>query len=503
MRLDKLIAIAAMSAAAATPAFAGGYFTNTNQSIAFLRQPAQNATIGVQGAYFNPAGIGFMENGWHFEASGQYVTQRRTMESSFAPFAYGSTHLGETLVKYTGKTDVPFLPNFSAAYVHDRIFASFHFGSPTGGGACEFADGLGSFEAPVATLTALFNGLTGAQGSYGLDMNLTGEQYNFGGQLLLGYRLTERLAVSAGVRMNYIYNDYAGAITGATYGGTSFGTVLTGIMSGAGADASTAAAVGASVDDMLEMEIDAHNSDIAWNPIIGIDWKLNDALNFAAKYEFRTAVRLENDADNIAPDMTAGEAYKAGTTIRADIPANLALGVQWSVLPMLRLNANCNTYFEKQANVFGGYGADGEATNKQDALGRNPWEILIGAEWDISDKWTVSAGGHRTTYDFGDNYAYLEDTDFDPSSYTFGCGFRYHFSKAFAVDFAVYKTFYDKVTKHYDDYSGLSETITSLAGAMPESVQGLISSAMSSITAADVTYSRDSFVVGLGIVIDL
>ena len=45
----KLILTAAL-AAASLSAFAGGYVTNTNQNVAFLRNPAQNAVIGVQGA---------------------------------------------------------------------------------------------------------------------------------------------------------------------------------------------------------------------------------------------------------------------------------------------------------------------------------------------------------------------------------------------------------------------------------------------------------------------
>ena len=53
--MRKVILIAAVLFAAGTSAMAGGYFQNTNQSIAFIRMPAQNAGIGVQAAYFNPA----------------------------------------------------------------------------------------------------------------------------------------------------------------------------------------------------------------------------------------------------------------------------------------------------------------------------------------------------------------------------------------------------------------------------------------------------------------
>lgn len=85
--MKKIVIIAASIFAAGTSAIAGGYFQNTNQSIAFIRKPAQNAAIGVQAAYFNPAGIAFLSNGWHFEAGWQMPTQRRYITSDYAPFA--------------------------------------------------------------------------------------------------------------------------------------------------------------------------------------------------------------------------------------------------------------------------------------------------------------------------------------------------------------------------------------------------------------------------------
>ena len=46
--------------AAAECATAGGLLTNTNQNIAFLRNPARDAAIGIDGVYSNPAGVVFL-----------------------------------------------------------------------------------------------------------------------------------------------------------------------------------------------------------------------------------------------------------------------------------------------------------------------------------------------------------------------------------------------------------------------------------------------------------
>ena len=40
-------------------AFAGGILTNTNQSVSFLKNPARDAAIGLDGVYSNPAGVAF------------------------------------------------------------------------------------------------------------------------------------------------------------------------------------------------------------------------------------------------------------------------------------------------------------------------------------------------------------------------------------------------------------------------------------------------------------
>ena len=89
----KLILTVALGIAAVS-AYAGGYVTNSNQNVAYLRNPAQNAVIGVQGAYFNPAGIGFMENGWHIALDVQTALQRRYTTSTYEPLKYGIDNEG-------------------------------------------------------------------------------------------------------------------------------------------------------------------------------------------------------------------------------------------------------------------------------------------------------------------------------------------------------------------------------------------------------------------------
>ena len=77
-----------------TSTFAGGLLTNTNQHVLFLRMLARDASTQIDAVYSNPAGVAFMENGFHLSLNGQSAFQTRTITSTFAPFAAVSyTHL--------------------------------------------------------------------------------------------------------------------------------------------------------------------------------------------------------------------------------------------------------------------------------------------------------------------------------------------------------------------------------------------------------------------------
>ena len=62
---------------------AGGIVTNTNQSASFIRMPALDAIIGVEGTYFNPAGLTHLNDGFYLSLSNQTVSQTRNIKSTF------------------------------------------------------------------------------------------------------------------------------------------------------------------------------------------------------------------------------------------------------------------------------------------------------------------------------------------------------------------------------------------------------------------------------------
>jgi len=87
---------ASVMLAATTTANAGGILTNTNQSIDFLRNPARDAAIGLDGVYSNPAGVAFLPEGFHIAFNWQYAHQTRTITSNNPLYALGRKNNGIT-----------------------------------------------------------------------------------------------------------------------------------------------------------------------------------------------------------------------------------------------------------------------------------------------------------------------------------------------------------------------------------------------------------------------
>lgn len=79
----KKVILISFLALAGSSAFAGGLMTNTNQSVHFLRNPALDATTGIDGVYANPAGLIFLTDGLHLSLNNQSAYQTRTITSTF------------------------------------------------------------------------------------------------------------------------------------------------------------------------------------------------------------------------------------------------------------------------------------------------------------------------------------------------------------------------------------------------------------------------------------
>ncbi|MCQ2220708.1 MAG: outer membrane beta-barrel protein [Prevotella sp.] len=223
----KKIMLAALMIASAVSVNAGGLLTNTNQSIKFLRNPARDAVIDIDGVYSNPAGVVFMPEGFHLGFNWQMAVQTREVITTNPNYKLGVNNTS-TSKEYKGKAFVPFLPSVQAAYNKGNWSYQFNFAVHGGGGRCEFADGLGSFENAVANIANSLSGLTGqinggfnflgqqlgavgVQGiqnispvtGYSFDQYMEGKQYYFGFTLGAAYKVNNNLSLYGGLRFLY------------------------------------------------------------------------------------------------------------------------------------------------------------------------------------------------------------------------------------------------------------------------------------------------------------
>ena len=493
--MNKKISVGAfMLAAAAQSVMAGGLNTNTNQNASFLRLLSQGGLIDITSLYLNPAGTAFLTPGHHLSLSVQNAKQSRTIDTTFPLFGLDTNVPGATHY-FKGDAYAPVIPSFQYSYNTDGKWSfNAQFALVGGGGKCEFDNGLGSFEALyagqlyqqvpalvnqmvqqqvgaalpgmvqgqvtqglvaagipqqyaemlAATTQTSFNVNSGLSG-YSLNAYMKGKQYYFGLTAGATYKVLDNLAVSAGIRGIYAMCNYNGFVQdiNASYGyivnynydvpanaALGFpGTNGAGKLDGAG-DQNL---------DRNSLTLNADQTGFGFAPTIGIDWKINEHFNIAAKYDFKTRLRLENKtemnafaAEQAKTNATLGQ-FADGAKIAGDIASQLVIGAQYSPIQSLRILAGYNVYGDKNATAYGA---------KEDLIDNNTYELNAGIEWDVCKYLTLSCGWQTTKYGLSDEY--MNDLSFNTSSNNYGVGFRYNASEKCFVDFGYMYTDYDK-----------------------------------------------------------
>lgn len=131
--------------AAVTPVFAGGILTNTNQNLAFNRMMSREGSIGIDGVYYNPAGVAFLKPGNYLSLGWQMASQSRTIENDYHFFT-NNTQNPTTPREFRGTAFAPVLPSIQYAHNWERFSVQANFGVIGGGGKCTFKNGLGPYK---------------------------------------------------------------------------------------------------------------------------------------------------------------------------------------------------------------------------------------------------------------------------------------------------------------------------------------------------------------------
>ncbi len=524
--MKRKLIIALSAAFLSTGLMAGGIMTNTNQSAAYVRMLARNASLGIDGVYYNPAGLMKLENGFHFSLNNQTIFQTKDVVNNY-PYLNGHPN-----AKYTGIVKAPVFPGVYLAYKMDKLAFSFGFNPVGGGGGATYDKGLPSFEMGISDLKPMLGRKSVTDPGFGVtdykaDINFEGTSVFFGYQFGISYEINPNVSVFAGMRTVTAKNTYKGgikniminpSIANTAYNGTfmradlfgaqqatyytgvaaqytsaastagllaaNFGTLsfaqakasgltpltdadvakLEGALLAVGQPAntpiaqaqvvytttSTKAAAGAAqmtglADGTGDVEVDAVQKGTGYTPILGVNLTLAEKLNIAIKYEFLTKIELTNETK-----VDGSGLFTDGDKTRNDMPALLSLGASYPLTDKLMASVSYNYYFDKSAD-YGKKIAGDFVTNKS-VIDKNYFELSGGLEYNITDKFLVSAG--YLLAKTGVSEAYQSDLSYSLTSNTVGFGGQYKITKDIAVNLGGLNTFYSDGKKHFDHMLG-------------------------------------------------
>ncbi|MBO7343509.1 MAG: hypothetical protein J6U45_05700 [Alistipes sp.] len=424
--LEKLLLALLGATICHTAVFAGGPMTNTNQSAAFLRSVARGTSLQSDAVYFNPAGVVFMDNGFHIGINDQMAKQTRTTSSSLVMGNNLPGGFSET--EFQGSVFSPLVPSVHFAWKHNRIALMAGMGVNGGGGTIKYDNGLASFERIVSSFPTLLtaNGLPTT--AYSRDLFLEGSSmtlaFNFGA----AFRITDWLSVAAMVRYSSSNNSYKAGLSNMMLNPThpllnptsqmvSAGQLLTSINM-------------AQYAALVDQQLDVKQKGSSFSPVLALSFH-KGKWDASVKYEFEMRTELENETSKDI-NLGTGGMFPNGAKVKAETPALLAVAVSRHFGPV-KVTAEWHEFFDKNAeNSF------------SNVITGNTTEYLLGAEWQITDKWLVSAGAQYTALDM--DPAKYSDMNFSCPSVSVGLGFMYSFSEKIGLNFGVMPTFYQDVT---------------------------------------------------------
>ena len=318
----KIAMTLAVATTIATSAFAGGPMTNTNQSAHFLRSIARGTSLSTDAVYTNPAGVVFMEDGFHLGLNDQMAAQTRTITSTYAPFAMGVQNGGNPTKEFKGEVFSPVIPSVHFAWKHNRLALMAGMGVNGGGGSLEFANGLGSFERQFSVLPGAISQL-GAQlgqvnpamavtaNKYDMNMYLKGNSMTLAFNVGAAYRITDWLSVAAQIRFSSTSNGYEGYMKDIQINPTMAAMGLNGQMMSASQFFTAAGQALGQLNPALAQQtgvyavqtadhiLDVKQKGTSISPVVALAFH-KGAWDASLKYEFKMATELEIESEAVS-----------------------------------------------------------------------------------------------------------------------------------------------------------------------------------------------------------
>jgi Long-chain fatty acid transport protein len=490
----------------------GGIVTNTNQSAAWVRMYARDASTDIDAVYYNPAGLTMLGKGLFFSINNQTLFSTRTIKNNYP---YLNSH------EYIGNVSAPVFPGIYGAYSLGKVVFSVGFNPVGGGGNAVYEDGLPSFELGISDLKPALaaKGVTG----YSSDVYFKGSSVFYGMQAGVSYKVNDMISVYGGGRYVYAVNTYQGHLNNNTI---YFGTNLASFASSFFTSAATSAAGGAaSVQPIIDggaggytlaqaesnnvitsaqrtqieagltsigvdptgltinqvkgaysqasltysakakllrdQSADVKQTGSGFTPIIGANISLfENKLDIGLKYEFITKINLTNKTKkDITTNYTnTGDSitqFPNGLKTPSDMPALLTVGASYKLFKDFKVSAGFHYYFDKNANY--GHSLNGIVVENSKVIDKNNYELALGFEYNISEKLLLSAGYLYTKT--GVMVGYNTDLSYSLGSNSVGFGGKIAVSPIFDLDLGLSYTEYVPGSKSFTHDVAQSGTI--------------------------------------------
>lgn len=420
-----------LSLLASANAFAGSIDYLAQQDAEYFAHPAMIGKVGVSGAYYNPAGTAFLEDGLYVQLNSQtlFKTYEMDTKENFGGLSHESDHPSA------------FVPSIQIVKKEGDRSYFLHAGAAAGGGAVKYENGISAFEVIGQGIQGFFNKtisdtligngtaptpeMLNAKVDYLGGSTVNGSSYYINTTFGVAQKINSKFSVAGGLRFMYAMREL---------NGTANYNLNTGNMGLGSGD--------------VRVDIDSERTGWGIGGVLGFHYQPTEKLNIGFKYE--TEVELNLDADGSVKTASSKDEFKfpipnKGSIVgningalekepviaewleddRRNLPAMMALGISYELTDRITLLTSGNYYFIKDANRNGCY-------DNYD----NGYEISVGVDYKLNDKWTLMAGYQYT--DTGANENTYKDTDYALDADMYGVGVKYtpDETKEFIVSYA-------------------------------------------------------------------
>ena len=382
----------------------------TNRSVNYFRNFARNpATDGADLVSYNPAGLVFLDEGFHISFGNQTLLKDYTIDA--VPF-WDTT----TVVTYESTEPTLFLPDLYAVYRTGDWALFGAFTVPAGGGSLDYKEGV--YVMPL--LETGYQQAIHMSPYYFALMNegsiKPSSQY-LAGTIGASYAACDMFSFAL-----------AGRYTSAkkVYDGQADFTIFFPDSTGVPVPVGTSSRV-----------LNVEKTATGFNGIISVDVVPVENLNIALRYETSTALDFEtNVIENdwgaaFLPDSSfAVEGFKQ----RRDLPAILAGGVSYQFSPAFKLSTTFNYYLVEAV-------AEDSLNGIDDDYG-NGLDIGIGIDYQVSPR--VLLGLSYLRSELGGSDSTYTDFEYNLNYNAIGGGIRYSVTDNFALTLAGGHNFYEE-----------------------------------------------------------